>query len=138
MAAPMSLHLLIKPKYLTSILSVVCGRTVKFQGVLPVTKSIDFKISPHIPFTASFAKKAGKGQPAVVVEEEPIEVNKNPEDLVKYCVGSNYFKEGSDVELNPTKSTQTGSGIYTSVHRKHLKNWTQRHRSTGKNCARST
>lgn len=60
MAAPMSLHLLIKPKYLTSILSVVCGRTVKFQGVLPVTKSIDFKISPHIPFTASFAKKAGE------------------------------------------------------------------------------
>lgn len=35
----------------------------------------------------------------MVVEEEVVEVNKNPEDLVKYCIGSNYFKEGSDVEL---------------------------------------
>lgn len=52
-------------------------------------------------FSPAYVFSAGKGQPAVVVEEEPIEVNKNPEDLVKYCVGSNYFKEGSDVELKP-------------------------------------
>lgn len=47
-----------------------------------------------------YAKKAGKGS-KVVEPKEMMQVSTDPEYLVTYCSGSNYFKEGEDIKLGP-------------------------------------
>ncbi|XP_071965198.1 large ribosomal subunit protein mL54-like [Antedon mediterranea] len=50
---------------------------------------------------AQYAKKAGKAASKASEPEPEIFEAKDPEDLVKYCVGLNYFKEGPEIELKP-------------------------------------
>lgn len=56
------------------------------------------QLTAQFPSVLKFSP-LGKAQPVSQAEEEVVEVNKNPQDLVKYCVGSNYFIDGEDVEL---------------------------------------
>ncbi|XP_033109547.1 39S ribosomal protein L54, mitochondrial-like [Anneissia japonica] len=48
---------------------------------------------------AKYAKKAGKA--AAKLPEPVVYEAKDPQELVKYCVGLNYMKEGPEVELKP-------------------------------------
>ncbi|XP_071510691.1 large ribosomal subunit protein mL54-like [Diadema antillarum] len=54
--------------------------------------------------TSGYAKKAAKGKGAGAKTErlyDILQVNTDPKYLVENCAGSNYFKEGTDVELKP-------------------------------------
>ncbi|KAJ8029054.1 39S ribosomal protein L54, mitochondrial [Holothuria leucospilota] len=101
MAAALSNYFATRYMNLSSINSVFCMKNNFIKIFLSPSTSLNSIRPTFVPCAVSYAKKTGKAQPVSQVEEEVEEVNKNPQDLVKYCVGSNYFIEGKDIELKP-------------------------------------